>query len=210
MINKTSFQYILYYIAAAIGTIAILASVIYYFNKDNDVSISQNEKEEMSVTQIKSIEAIGEWEFLTINCEEMVDTLNHGFFGDNELICIYYGTLRMGINMHEAGPKWITTQGDSIHVLLPAVKLLDNNFIDEVRTKTFFQKGKWDDKTREALYHKAYKKMKARALTPQNIATTQSNAQEQFQRLMQAMGYNKVKIEFARPYFNKEQRIKLH
>jgi hypothetical protein len=39
--------------------------------------------------------------------------------------------------------------------------------------------------------------MKARCLTAANIATAQVNAQEQFTRLLNSMGHEKVKIDFS-------------
>ena len=47
---------------------------------------------EISDAQITSIRNIGEWEFMSINDEEIVDTIRRGFFGDDQLARIYYGT----------------------------------------------------------------------------------------------------------------------
>lgn len=195
---KQSHKFILYLSVPIVILFFGIACLLYYLNKDNGISLEHNDKINITPTQVKSIEAIGEWEFLSIDCEEMVDTISYGFFGDKELLRIYYGTLRLGVNMHEVAPKWITVKDDSIHVQLPAIKLLDTNFIDEARTKSFYEKGKWDNEAREALYNRAYIKMKKRGLTQENIATAQQNAKEQFTSLFQAMGYNKVKIEVRR------------
>ena len=93
---------------------------------------------ELTPNQIQQIEAIGEWEFLAIDDEELVDTVKYGFFGDDKLVRIYFGTLRLGVNLREARPRWLSMQGDTLCAALPPVKLLDNNFIDEARTKSFF------------------------------------------------------------------------
>lgn len=195
---KQPHKFILYLSVPIVILFFGIAFLLYYLNKDNGISLEHNDKINITPTQVKSIEAIGEWEFLSIDCEEMVDTISYGFFGDKELLRIYYGTLRLGVNMHEVAPKWITVKDDTIHVQLPAIKLLDTNFIDEARTKSFYEKGKWDNEAREALYNRAYIKMKKRGLTQENIATAQQNAKEQFTSLFQAMGYNKVKIEVRR------------
>lgn len=196
---KYSIKQLVIYLSIAITAICAVIIMIYYLNKDNGITIAQQQSTNISPSQIKSIEAIGEWEFLTIDCEEMIDTTSYGFFGDSQLINIYYGTLRLGINMHEVAPQWISKEKDTLIVQLPAIKLLDNNFIDEAKTKVFFQTGKWDNKTREKLYQQAYKSMKLRALTPTNITTAQNNASQQFKQLMQAMGHKDVIIRFARP-----------
>lgn len=57
-------------------------------------------------TQIQSIKDIGEWEFLSVSLEELTDTVRKGFISDDELSRIYYGTLRLGINMHQLEPGW--------------------------------------------------------------------------------------------------------
>ena len=102
--------------AVGIALVAIILVVIagmtalYYFNKDNRLTISKDDKISLSPTQITAIEQIGEWEFLSVNTEELIDTVKHGFFGDSELVRIYYGTLRLGLNLHELGPHWLSGQ----------------------------------------------------------------------------------------------------
>ena len=52
--------------------------------------------------------------FLLVH-EEMVDSTRHGFFGDAELVRIYYGTLHLGINFRDAKPGWAKLEGDSFN-----------------------------------------------------------------------------------------------
>ena len=89
------------------------------FGTDNEIDVTP--------TQITSIKAIGEWEFLSISAEELVDTLRKGIFSNDELARIYYGTLRLGVNMHQTRPGWIKTTGDSVTVTLPKIGLLDKD-----------------------------------------------------------------------------------
>lgn len=138
---------------------------------------------------------IGEWEFLSIADEELIDTVRKGFFSNDELIRIYHGTLRLGINMHKTEPRWIDVSGDSITVVLPPIELLDNDFIDEARTQSFFESGKWTDKDRADMYKRAYNQMRARCLTKENIRNAEKNAVSQFNRMMKSMGYNNVRVE---------------
>lgn len=120
--------------------IIIIGGALYWLNKDNTMNVATEEKTTLSPTQVESIEAIGQWEFLAINDEELVDTTRHGFFGDDQLVRIYYGTLRLGIDMKDVKEGWIQTdeKKDSIVCTLPPIRLLDNNFIDEAKTKSFF------------------------------------------------------------------------
>lgn len=176
----------------------ILVGTLYWLNKDNTVSVTTEEKTTLSPTQVESIEAIGEWEFLAISNEELVDTVRHGFFGDDQLVRIYYGTLRLGINMKDVKQGWIQANAgkDSIVCTLPPIRLLDNNFIDEARTRSFFEEGKWTGADRQALYDRAYAQMKKRCLTQANIRIAQRNARQQFRDMFKAMGFPNARVEF--------------
>lgn len=176
----------------------ILAGTLYWLNKDNTVSVTTEEQTTLSPTQVESIEAIGEWEFLAISNEELVDTVRRGFFGDDQLVRIYYGTLRLGINMKDVKEGWIQANAgkDSIVCTLPPIRLLDNNFIDEARTRSFFEEGKWTGADRQALYDRAYAQMKKRCLTPVNIRIAQRNARQQFRDMFKAMGFPNARVEF--------------
>uniref|UniRef100_A0AB33JCX8 DUF4230 domain-containing protein n=1 Tax=Prevotella sp. GTC17260 TaxID=3236796 RepID=A0AB33JCX8_9BACT len=176
--------------------IAIAISIVIWYNRDNHIAIHSDNRIDISPTQIRSIENIGEWEFLSISDEELVDTIKRGFFGDSKLVRIYYGTLRMGLNLHEATPGWIETDGDTLRATLPPIKLLDHDFIDETKTQSFYEEGKWTNADREALYKKAYRLMKQRCLTPQNIDNAQENATRQFYSLFKSMGFENVRIKF--------------
>ncbi len=176
--------------------IVLIGGFIFWLTKDNTVSLSEEEKLTLSPTQIRSIEAIGQWEFLSISNEEMIDTTRRGFFGDDHLVRIYYGTLRLGIDMKDVKENWIQTEGDSIVCTLPPIKLLDNNFIDEAKTISFFEEGNWTGKDRQDMYDRAYAAMKKRCLTKSNIQSAENNAQQQFFNMLKAMGYTNVKIKF--------------
>lgn len=169
---------------------------LLFTEKDNHLSLEVNSDINVTPEQIQRIKAIGEWEFLSISDEELVDTVRKGLFKDDQLVRIYYGTLRIGVNLQHVKDGWIKTQGDSISVTLPKVGLLDEQFIDEARTKAFYESGKWTPKDREALYHKARRQMKAHCLTPQNLKSAENNADTQFRRMMKAMGYNNIIIRF--------------
>lgn len=93
-----------------IVAVVILLGLIVWGLRGTSVGIIQDEGICVTPTQIRAIEDIGEWEFLSVSDEELIDTVAHGFFGDSELVRIYYGTLRLGINLHEATPGWIKAE----------------------------------------------------------------------------------------------------
>lgn len=164
--------------------------------KGDHIEIGVDNAIDPTPTQIQSIKDIGEWEFLSVSIEELADTVRKGFFSDDELARIYYGTLRLGVNMHQVEPGWLTAEGDSVSLSLPQVALLDRDFIDEARTKPFFETGTWKTEDREALYRQAHKSMLQHGLTKENLAAAEDNAREQITSLMRAMGYKRVSISF--------------
>lgn len=186
--------------AAAIAVIGIATWWLADKNKDNSISIGTNQQIDITPTQIQSIKNIGQWAFLTINDEEMIDTVRTGFFSDDQLVRIYYGTLQLGIDMNDTSDEWITRSNDSIVILLPEVRLLDKNFIDEARTRSFMESGKWTSADRHALYRRAQAAMIRRCVTPANLRSAEQQAAKQFDELMRAMGFNNVIIRFEKPH----------
>ena len=176
--------------------IAAAIAVLAWLNSDNTIGMTtNNDSISISPTRIESIRNIGEWEFLAVSDEEIVDTVRRGFFGDDSLARIYYGTLRLGINMKETKPHWLTMSNDTVVARLPKIKLLDEDFIDETRTRPFYAEGTWKAADYKALYNKAYTKMRQRCLTKENIRIAEQNAIDQFTSLLHSMGYENVRVE---------------
>ena len=161
-----------------------------------ELSLDVDQGINITPQQITSIKAIGEWEFLAVTSEELVDTVRKGFISDDHLARIYYGTVRLGINMHQVEPRWIVATGDSITVTLPQPGLLDKDFIDEARTKSFYESGKWSHQDREKLYQKAYRQMLRHSMTKENLQNARANGEEQFRRMMKTMGFEHVNVQW--------------
>ena len=190
-----------YWSLAATGVVLLVVMMAWLLRNcmsEPLLSIERSDRIELTPVQIQSIRDIGQWEFLSVTDEELVDTVRKGLFRDDHLVRIYYGTLRLGINMHQVKPRWLTVQGDTITAVLPKVGLLDKDFIDEARTKSFYESGRWQAKDREAMYRKAYRQMLKRCLTPANLKTAQENAEAQFRKMMFSMGYKNVQISFEK------------
>ena len=182
-------------VVAAIVALAALWWIVSGISQ-SEVTLDVNQEIDLTPEQITSIEAIGEWEFLAIANEELVDTTRKGFFKDDHLVRIYYGTVRLGIDMKNVEPGWIQTGGDSILVTLPQPGLLDKNFIDEARTKSFFETGKWSHQDRDKLYQKAYRQMLAHCLTPANLRSARENGEALFTKMMKSIGYERVSVRW--------------
>lgn len=182
--------------ALVLVVVIIILWWLLFADKDNRLGTNVNDSINVTPQQIQSIRQIGEWEFLSVSNEELVDTVRKGLFGDDQLVRIYYGTLRLGIDMRKLKDGWIKASGDTVVMTVPKVGLLDNDFIDEARTKAFYESGKWSPRDREALYHKARRQMLVHGLTPSNLRSAQDNADAQMRRMMKAMGYNNIVVRF--------------
>ena len=185
----------------ALYAIVIIAAVIligwiWRSVKTSHVEVEADQHIDITPQQIQSIKAISEWEFLAISDEEMVDTIRRGIFTDDQLVRIYYGTMRLGINLKQVESGWISVNEDTLDITLPQIGLLDKDFIDEARTKSFFESGTWTAKDRETMMRRAYQRMLQRGLTPQNIETARQNGEAQVRQVMQGMGFKQVKIQY--------------
>jgi hypothetical protein len=182
-------------LVAAIVALTVLWWLVSGISQ-SEVTLDVNQEIDLTPEQITSIEAIGEWELLAIANEELVDTTRKGFFKDDHLVRIYYGTVRLGIDMKNVEQGWLHTVGDSIVVTLPQPGLLDKNFIDEARTKSFFESGKWSHQDRDKLYQKAYRQMLAHCLTPENLRSARENGEALFTKMMKNIGYERVSVRW--------------
>ena len=182
----------------AIVVIVVIATLLWGLKKIIDTTHIGTVTQSTTIsspTSINSIKDIGEWEFLTINNEELVDTVRRGLIGSSELIRIYYGTLRLGINLNDTISGWLNAHGDTIDVVMPKIKLLDTDFIDEARTEAFYETGKWSPEEMNSLYKVAKKKMIDRCMTKENIEIAQENAKSQMYNLLNGLGYNTINIQ---------------
>ena len=184
---------------ALVAVIAIVAAVFWISGtlRRTSITIESEKKIDITPEQIRSIKAIGEWEFLSINDEELVDTTRKGLFRNDHLVRIYYGTMRLGFDLKDTKEDWIKASGDTVEVTLPPIRLLDSDFIDEARTRSFYESGRWSAADREKMYRKAKAMMLRNGLTQTNIRSAENNADAQFRNMFRAMGFENVVIRFS-------------
>ena len=130
-------------IAAVVAFCALLLRRCHEDKQLIDISVESNDSIDITPAQIRSIERIGQWEFLAMADEEMVDTVRRRTLGrDDRLVRIYKGTLRLGVDLSQCRENWITVHGDTLTASLPPIRLLSNHFIDEaffISTKCYFK-----------------------------------------------------------------------
>lgn len=175
----------------------VLAWLLLRSCDDDGIGIERQEKIDITPEQIRTIRDIGQWEFLSVSDEEFIDTMRRGFLRTDRLARIYYGTMRIGIDLSELDESWMQASGDTLMVTLPRVKLLDEQFIDEARTVSFHESGSWKAADREAMYERARQRMLRYGLSPENMRSAEANADAQFRQLLRGMGYDNVLIRFA-------------
>lgn len=182
-------------IAAAIVVVAI------YLYRSTSISVEKEKKIGITPQQIDDIRRISQWEFLTVEDEELIDTIAHRFLvPDRRLTKIYHGKLRLGIDLSNASPEWVSVKTDSIvrvSITLPPPILLDNNFIDDAATVSFHQSGYWDAAARGQMKRRAEMKMKAYALTSENLKRVEEAASRRFTEIFHALGADTVSINFV-------------
>ena len=182
-------------IAVAVIVLSLVVLRLIGVFTTSTITLGVDEKINNTPVSVERMRQIGEWEFLSISDEEMVDTVRRRLFAKDELVRIYYGELRLGIDMREMSDNAIKQKGDSVIVTLPKIKLLDDNFIDEARTKSFYESGTWDNKAREVLYQKAKRQMKQNCLTQENLNIARKNAVNQMEKMLSSMGVSNVRVE---------------
>lgn len=181
------------------GLVAV-AVVVRTVSEHPPVTLEVKRDTRIDVTpeEVRSIRDIGQWEFMAVTTEELVEWSRSRTFGMDRLTRIYTGTLRLGVDMKKCSDDWFTSLPDSVAALkLPPVELLDSNFIDEARTRSFYEHGSVPPQASDELYRKARAQMMQRCLTAQNLQTAERNARERVSQVFRAMGFKRVDITFG-------------
>lgn len=195
----TNLKNILLYLAVIVVCVVFLR--VWSTCENTEIKVTmESEKIEKTAVHVGTLKEIGEWEFLSVRCDEIVDTVRKGIIKDDALTRVYHGTLRLGVNMNSVTKSSISynKETDSLTVTLPKVSLLDNKFIDEAATDSYFESGTWSEQARKEMLKKAEDRMKRRALSEANIKKAEDNGREAAEKMFLAMGYKKVVVKFEK------------
>ena len=197
LLGRASTDLRLVLISATVTLVLVVAAVFLIKRALTDQHIEVSHNQDISITPVvmESIRNTGQWVFMEIADEELVDTIRHGFFGDDELARVYYGTLRLGFDMQQYKEEWLSVKGDTLIATLPPIGLVDDNFLDEARTRSFYESGKWSEEDRAALAKKAKDKMRQRCLSKSNLASARKSARTQLWTMFRALGFKNIRIE---------------
>ena len=85
--------------------LAVFIGLLIKWNRKGGISVEVGFDDRIKLTsqEIRRIEQIGQWEFLSVQSEVVADTLRKGFFTDDRLVAVYTGVPRIGIDMNRAG-----------------------------------------------------------------------------------------------------------
>lgn len=188
------------YLVLALLVIAVVITAYFIFSRNSHVEFS-NSTTETTNARIESIRDIGEWEFMSINDEELIDTVAEVKRiwpfppGSKRLVRVYRGTMRLGFDLRtDTVAGWLVAHGDTITVHIPAIRLLDERFVDEANTQSVIEEGKWSYADKSALSAKAARKIKEACLTSENIKTAELAAREQMEQLLKTLGFKHITI----------------
>ncbi len=186
-------------VSVIVALLLALAIFMYVFKDTTFVSvgIESNDRIDETANQVTGVKKIGKWEFLSMQIEEIVDTTRSRFLiSDDNLIRIYRGTIRLGVDMETLSDDWFQAKGDTAIVMMPPIIQLNKQFIDEAQTETFAESGTWDGKAREALYRKAENLMKQRLAKSDAYQQAEENGKDQMENLMHSFGYKVAVVTF--------------
>lgn len=187
--------------AVVVVCLIVMVAVLYMCHAAKSVTAGHQTEVVVTPTPVNldSIRAIGQWAFLTVEMDEVVDTVDRGLFSSDRISVAYHGTLHYGINVAEARPGWVTIVGDTaVTVVLPPVKLLDDRFLDERNVKVYEGRDDMDfinkPTVRAALVRKAKAAMIRRGR--ENIPEARGKAETEVRRIFSQHGYKKIVVSF--------------
>lgn len=178
-----------------------IRSCVKVLNNEESFSLTIMNDDHIDLTpaQVRSIRKIGKWEFLSVQMEELVDTTRSRWFvSDDELVRIYRGTIRLGVDMEQLSENWFQQKGDTAVLLIPPIQPLNEQFIDEAQTTTFSESGSWNHEALEGLYAKAERQMKRRLAESNAYEQAEENGRLQIAAFMQSLGIQHTKVFFER------------
>ncbi len=111
----------------------------------------------------------------------------------DRLVMIGKGKVFAGIDLKALTEKDVITNGDSIHVSLPAAQIL-NTVINPSGFETFDEKGDWNEEAVTALKIKIKNELTKRALQQNILRQAEERSRNIIETFLKSTGFNKVNI----------------
>ena len=183
----------------AVGVAAYLALRSVF--SGSSLTTEAEERIERTPAVVDSIRSIGQWELASVELSVDVDTIRKRWIGlvKDEVKRRYTGKLSIGIDMTQLHDSCYAVSGDTITVTLPAVGLLDTNFIDESRTRTLIADNEEfadNPQVKKAMLEKARRRLAAQGADSKTIADCSQRAASEVTDRFSAIGYATVVVLF--------------
>ena len=183
----------------AVGVAAYLA--LRYVFSSSSLTTETEERIERTPAVVDSIRSIGQWELASVELSVDVDTIRKRWIGlvKDEVKRRYTGRLSVGIDMTQLQDSCYAVSGDTITVTLPAVRLLDTNFIDESRTRTLIADNEEfadNPQVKKAMLEKARRRLAAQGADSETVAECRQRAAAEVKERFSAIGYSTVVVVF--------------
>ena len=183
----------------AVGVAAYLALRSVF--SGSSLTTEAEERIERTPAVVDSIRSIGQWELASVELSVDVDTIRKRWIGlvKDEVKRRYTGKLSIGIDMTQLQDSCYAVSGDTITVTLPAVGLLDTNFIDESRTRTLIADNEEfadNPQVKKAMLEKARRRLAAQGADSKTIAYCRQRAASEVTDRFSAIGYATVVVLF--------------
>ena len=193
------------YLVAIVAFLSIAAATYFalrHVTRHDEVAIVQEEQVDETPALVDSIRAIGEWQLTYLDIETQIDTVRSRWLGlvHDKVVRRYYGHVSLGIDMQKLSADWYYRHGDSISLTLPKVRILDQNFIDESRTKLVEaddDEFEQDPQTKQDMLDRAHRIMLQRASTHEVLSKAERQATNRLTRRFQNIGYKHVEVYFG-------------
>ena len=111
----------------------------------------------------------------------------------DRLVMIGKGKVFAGIDLKALTEKDVMTNGDSIHVSLPAAQIL-NTIINPSGFETFDEKGDWNEEAVTALKVKIKNELTKRALQQNILRQAEERSRNIIETFLKSTGFKKVNI----------------
>ena len=183
----------------AVGVAAYLA--LRYVLSSSSLTTEAEERIERTPAVVDSIRSIGQWELASVELSVDVDTIRKRWIGlvKDEVKRRYTGRLSVGIDMTQLQDSCYAVSGDTITVTLPAVRLLDTNFIDESRTRTLIADNEEfadNPQVKKAMLEKARRRLAEQGADRETVAECRQRAAAEVKERFSAIGYSTVVVVF--------------
>ncbi len=183
----------------AVGVAAYLALRSVF--SGSSLTTEAEERIERTPAVVDSIRSIGQWELASVELSVDVDTIRKRWIGlvKDEVKRRYTGRLSVGIDMTQLQDSCYAVSGDTITVTLPAVRLLDTNFIDESRTRTLIADNEEfadNPQVKKAMLEKARRRLAAQGADSETVAECRQRAAAEVKERFSAIGYSTVVVVF--------------